>query len=103
MSESDKEFVERMDAVLQTGTRGSFEDFDRLFALARRGAAAQWRPIKTDEPPEFKHFLATDGDVRGEAWRSQGRYYWVDDTAAESITHWMPLPPPPKENNDDAL
>jgi len=38
MSESDKEFVERMDAVLQTGTRGSFEDFDRLFALARRGA-----------------------------------------------------------------
>lgn len=40
MSETDKEFVERMAAVLKTGTRGSFEDFNRLFALARRGAEA---------------------------------------------------------------
>lgn len=98
--ESDAEFVERM---IGLGTWRAARDKDkaRLFALARRGAGMQWRPIETDEPPEFKRFLATDGDVRGEAWRSPGRYYWADDTAAESITHWMPLPTPPQETSDD--
>lgn len=51
MSETDKEFVERMAAVLKTGTRGSFEDFNRLFTLARRGAAMTPRPIE-DAPKD---------------------------------------------------
>lgn len=42
MTETDAEFVERMMAE-QPYWR--WNDHDRLLALARRGAAVQWRPI----------------------------------------------------------
>lgn len=93
-SETDAEFVERIKREWDGDNVPCVEDFDQLIAIARRGAAVQWRPIE-EAPPEFKRMLATDGDVRGEAWRHGDRYYWVDDSAAGDITHWMFLPPPP--------
>lgn len=97
--ESDSEFLDFIEEQWDHGNSPNEEDFARLFALARRGAAMQWRSI-SEAPPEFKRILATDGDVRGEAWRYDTRFYWVDDSAAGGITHWMPLPPPPKQENE---
>ena len=93
MSESDKEFVERMDAVLQTGTRGSFEDFDRLLALAHRGAAMQWRPI-SEAPRDGTRILITNKTPF--VSRYQYGVWDVDGGQVYNATHWMPLPPPPE-------
>lgn len=112
--ESDSEFLDRMAAVLKTGVRGSFEDFNRLFAsaLARKGAKAEWRPIETapkdgteillliqfpDQKPVF-----VVARYRGGA--SPWRWVPCEDGAAsyseEYATHWMPLPPPPQQENE---
>ena len=73
MSETDKQFVERMmwnDLMLEKVSR---DEWSRLFALARRGAAVQWRPIEEDY----------EGEV----------LLWPRGSAVPS--HFMPLPPPP--------
>lgn len=112
MSESDAEisaaFIDAVEASL-----GDLVPKD-LFALARRGAAMQWRPIE-EAPKDGAHVLlfgkidpATTfvlltwkkpavfsgyWDSLDEAWVPHGGT-WEGPFMA--VTHWMPLPPPPK-------
>lgn len=78
-SETDEQFVERISREVYPGFDGwrtvSMMDhsLDRLFALARRGAAMQWRPIEEEY----------EGEV----------LLWPRGSAVPS--HFMPLPPPP--------
>ena len=102
MTETDAEFVADMEWLHSHDREAVLppEKLSRLFALARRGAAVQWRPIeKAPKGPE---------NIFGiEPWGSRwiGAQLWWDDMVEEwtdvhsdryrKPTHWMPLPPPP--------
>lgn len=96
--ESDAEFLNRYWTELNWDTDDA--DFDRLFALARRGAAMQWRPIE-EAPKDGTEFIAyrpdagvftASYDPEQECWFANHGY---EDITDDQPTHWMPLPPPP--------
>jgi len=105
VSESDAEisaaFIDAVEASL-----GDLVPKD-LFALARRGAAMQWRPIET-APRDGTEFIAyrpdagvfTAGyDDEQDAWFANHGY---EDITDDLPTRWMPLPLPPSgEQSDD--
>ena len=118
--ENDVEFVERMIREWAAELVQRVEDYDRLFALARRGAAqnlgqdakssegiSQWRPI-SEEDREWIDRRAYDlyqgwqrrmGSVRTQVIRPEDSIcHWIMDATLERM---IPLPPPPSENADD--
>ena len=101
-SETDAEFVERM--VNEWGEWAGSPANARLFALARRGAEMQWKPIET-APKDGTWIMVSAGEWEPEAacWSES---VWLtgwycgggrSDSYGPSFdpTHWMPLPPPP--------
>jgi hypothetical protein len=75
------------------------EEFDHLLALARRGAAVQWRPIE-EAPKDGKEVLSIFVDLVGPyyslvSWSDS--YGWVGENGIVNPTHFMPLPPPPEK------
>ena len=78
-SETDAEFLDRLEATPRYNPAYRTLVSDRLFALARRGAAVQWRPIQEDY----------EGEV----------LLWPRGSAVPS--HFMPLPPPPAGETSD--
>ena len=74
--ESDEQFVADMEWLHSHDREAALppEKLARLFALARRGAAVQWRPIEEDY----------EGEV----------LLWPRGSAVPS--HFLPIPPPPK-------
>lgn len=98
MSETDAEFVERIGLDLDLS---STADIQRLFDLARRGAAAQWRPIETAPKEKGKYLLGWNRHHSGVIQYWPRAYEddpeWVDESTEfiePPVTHWMPLPPP---------
>ena len=79
MSETDAEFLDRLEATPRYNPAYRTLVSDRLFAIARRGAAVQWRPIQEDY----------EGEV----------LLWPRGSALPS--HFMPLPPPPAGETRD--
>lgn len=94
-SETDSEFLDRMNMVLLTGSQWPLEDWNRLFALARRGAAMQWRPI-SEHTPEIGNVIFCGVDTVCEGWRSEDRFYAADGERIDNVRYWMPLPPAPE-------
>ena len=97
-SETDEQFIARMEKWSEPGS-----DADRLFALARRGAAVLWRPIR-EAPIELEDgrdvlLLTMDGPLI--AFWEKGRWLDKDGQLVSFITHWMPLPPPPAGEPSD--
>ena len=74
-------------------------------SLVANGVTVQkWIPV-TERLPDGRSFLVTDTDgYVGEAYLREGKIYWMcdnyDDFWADvhtvDVTHWMPLPEPPK-------
>lgn len=114
MTETDAEFVERISREVYPGFDGwrtvSMFDtsLDRLFALARRGAAVQWRPIEEapkdgtmvlmrddaeDEELETIYFAMTGIWTHGK-WHFPGSGGWQPSPWFVPV-RFMPLPPPP--------
>ena len=111
--ESDAEFLNRYWTELNWDTDDA--DFDRLFALARRGAAAQWRPFS--EAPESRDEILVYRPDAGvfmalhceeDAYTAtpdsppEGDFYWFstcgEDLTVDLPTHFMLLPPPPEKD-----
>ena len=65
-----------------------------------------WIPANTVSlPEEFEHVLVTDGKTvtTGTIYEAGGEKYWRvqnEPLLPIAVTHWMPLPKPPKEEND---
>lgn len=91
-SETDEQFVERIESRWMIAAPEA--DIIRLFALARRGAAVQWRPISEDTP-EIENVLFCGVEKVCEGWRAKDRFYAADDERIDNVRYWMPLPPPP--------
>ena len=103
-SESDTEFVERVSrAIYDRNSTHKDADLIRLFDLARRGAAVQWRPISEAriELDDGRDVLLLTMDGPLIAHRERGRWLDIDGHLVNFITHWMPLPPPPAGETSD--
>jgi len=107
-AETNAEFVADMEWLHSHDREAALppEKLNRLFALARRGAAMQWRPIQTapkDGTPILLlvQFPGERPDTFVAAWDANSpKWPWrptCDGSAysEEYATHWMPLPPPP--------
>lgn len=107
MTETDEEFVAWAQDAYGSLT---WKQRDRLFTLARRGAAMQWNGIETAPKGGFPILLL---DMTGDEDRIGIGYYEeiIDDDggvwltfwqngARCNATMWMPLPPPPQENEE---
>ena len=79
---------------------------ERLTAenAALREKVPQWISVEERRPEPGKRVLATDGVFVGEAYRTSAdtwrRYDGIAmrDCLGSIVTHWMPLPEPPKED-----
>ena len=100
MESDDTEFLDGL-----IGRPITVSDRVRLFALARRGTAVQWRPI--EEAPKDELILVGPTKRMGIcAAMNHSRDGWVTETCADWVpiytpTHWMPLPPPPAGETND--
>lgn len=64
----------------------------------------EWISVKDRLPVCGERVLITEGSAVFEAYLSIS-HKWVRAGIgwAESVTHWMPLPEPPKDGDDNAL
>ena len=93
MSETDEQFV---GALVQIAVCDwTQEQFDKFFAIARRGAAVQWREPTDAEcanaAMSYRHDYGLLSDDMRKAMRHEARhwlYAWWKNIE-------MPLPPPP--------
>lgn len=94
-SETEEQFVERVEAnAIIAGA-----DLSRLFALARRGAAVQWRPIS--EAPRTGRTLILMIGPSGFPNVAYANTWWQSGCSVEcEPTHWMPLPPTPSRRDE---
>lgn len=86
---------------------GAADLIERLTAenAALREKVPQWISVEERRPEPGKRVLATDGVFVGEAYRTSAdtwrRYDGIAmrDCLGSIVTHWMPLPEAPEENN----
>ena len=95
MSETDAEFLDRLEATPRYNPAYRTLVSDRLFNLARRGAAVQWREPTDAEcanaAMSYRHDYGLLSDDMRKAMRHEARhwlYAWWKNIE-------MPLPPPP--------
>ena len=86
------------------------EAYDKGFMVGRNGV---WIPIKDDLPDFGERVIVTDGAFVGEAHlNSKGK--WIrycgdgmlldgdlEEILETKITHWLPMPVPPKKEKDN--
>ena len=67
----------------------------------------RWIPASERLPNPYDIVFGWDGcDIGFAAWQRKGRYWLGDenfDDTHPQISHWMPLPEPPKEDETDGL
>ena len=76
----------------------AIEDLDNKLNLHRQGKISHWIPVAERLPDVWKHVITFDEDdgVRVN-WRSGDNVSWY---MGYHVTHWMPLPEPPKADKD---
>ena len=70
---------------------------DRI--IANGVTIQQWIPVTERLPEQYKIVIGWDGHFRGEVEHNGEEFVWMDDddwNSIAEITHWMPLPEPPK-------
>jgi hypothetical protein len=106
MSETDAEFLDRLQYQEHAHEVLREADRDRLIVLARRGAKvsaeapAPWQPIET-APEKALWWVLWDAEYDHPVvtqQRSADGVFWAGDWDWPiEATHWMPLPHPPAE------
>lgn len=101
------ELVQRLAAYEDTGLEP--REIQALAAASRRSddAAAGWISVEDKLPPLGQMVIVYReyawGDVKVEqGCRDLNGWLRVYGTRTKRITHWMPLPQPPKENHHQA-
>lgn len=85
------------------------EAYDKGFKAGRNGV---WIPIKDDLPDFGERVIVTDGAFVGEAYmNSNGKWIRycgsylgdgdVEELLETKITHWLPMPVPPKKEKEN--
>lgn len=62
-----------------------------------------WRDAKKEQPHTNKNVLVYAGgqNVWLGQWHGSGEWYWFGYGYGQSVTHWQPLPDPPKPTQED--
>ena len=107
----EKRFEKRRDSRPLTFTLSPDDpltvgDLRRLIALARNAIEAKaqgWRPIETAPTLNAKAIILWVINEAEIGFFEDGLWCGVDGQPIQGDpSHWMPLPPPPKEGNEDA-
>lgn len=105
--ETKENLVQRLAAYEDTGLEP--QEVQALADASRRlnGAAAGWISVQDKLPPLGQMVIVYReyawGDVKVEqGCRDLNGWWRVYGTRTKRITHWMPLPQPPKENHHQA-
>ena len=68
---------------------------------------SEWIPVTKQMPPEGKYVLVYGKELHPNSYSSQIEVsrvydvnYWSGFGRTGKITHWMPLPEPPKEETE---
>ena len=93
-------FAEAADAIEKLSNAGSI--YGKAWTLGydagRDENRPRWIPVSERLPEIRKVVLITDGIDVGTGWMNQGRWNTsFADIQRDAVTHWMPLPQPPKE------
>jgi hypothetical protein len=87
------------DAEQQTRSYSTWMSYEIADAIADAPAVNRWISVEDDLPDEFIYVIC--GGKDGMAILRYNGQVWVDDAGCvysmSAITHWMPLPEPPKE------
>lgn len=105
--ETKENLVQRLAAYEDTGLEP--QEVQALADASRRlnGAAAGWISVQDKLPPLGQTVIVyreyTWGEVKVEqGCRDLNGWWRMYGTRTKRITHWMPLPQPPKENHHQA-
>ena len=105
--ETKENLVQRLAAYEDTGLEP--QEVQALADASRRpnGAAAGWISVQDKLPPLGQTVIVYReyawGEVKVEqGCRDLGDWWKVYGTRTKRVTHWMPLPQPPKENHHQA-
>lgn len=73
---------------------------DMLGTIDAQPAASPWHRVELEEPTKAGWYLVmdVDGDFNVDEWHNTFGWQFVTPSDADRITHWMPLPEPPKED-----
>lgn len=89
---------------MPSGLDGFESDFDAAFdELKKVESALRWIPVAERLPEKGEIVLAcgkrhaTSGMFQGALRNNPKLWHWKGNTLKE-VTHWMPLPEPPKED-----
>lgn len=73
---------------------------DRIAELTDTNVG-KWIPVTEKLPKKCQYYLVTDwGGVEEAYYNSEGVWFSRHDDKLKAVTHWMPLPEPPKEETD---
>ena len=97
-----RDWDDYMDECRETETPpvDSFEDFIADGVLSAGYRKQRWIPV-TERLPEYGKVVLACGKRHATSGQFQGAYpsdphYWLWRGCSKYVTHWMPLPEPPK-------